>query len=47
MMFGSDYPFWDPLRTIEALEQTPLSAREGEAVNQSTAERLFGLRPAS
>jgi predicted TIM-barrel fold metal-dependent hydrolase len=47
VMFGSDYPFWDPLRTIEALEQTPLSAREGEAVNQSTAERLFGLIPAS
>ena len=43
MMFGTDYPFWEPRRTIETLEAAELSASEAEAIDRRTAERLFAF----
>jgi aminocarboxymuconate-semialdehyde decarboxylase len=43
MMFGTDYPFWEPRRTIDTLEAAGLSGAETEAIDRGTAERLFSF----
>jgi aminocarboxymuconate-semialdehyde decarboxylase len=43
MMLGTDYPFWEPRLTFEALAAAALSQAESEAIDWRTAERLFGL----
>lgn len=43
VMFGSDYPFWDPARSVEALEAADLAPADDERVRVGTAERLFGV----
>jgi aminocarboxymuconate-semialdehyde decarboxylase len=44
MMFGSDYPFWDPARSVEALAACDLDTEPAAALAHQNAERLFGLR---
>jgi len=44
IMFGTDYPFWEPGRTLQTLGEAKLSEREAEAINRRTAERLFALQ---
>ena len=43
VMFGSDYPFWDPARSVKALEASELAPADDELVRVGTAERLFGV----
>jgi predicted TIM-barrel fold metal-dependent hydrolase len=43
VMFGSDYPFWDPARSARALAEAELSPADADQVRAGTAERLFGL----
>jgi predicted TIM-barrel fold metal-dependent hydrolase len=43
VMFGSDYPFWDPARSVRALDAAELAPADGELVRAGTAGRLFGL----
>lgn len=43
VMFGSDYPFWDPERTLETLERTGLSRDDLAALRRENARRLFKL----
>jgi aminocarboxymuconate-semialdehyde decarboxylase len=43
VMFGSDYPFWDPVRSVNALEAADLEPADDELVRVGTAERLFGV----
>jgi aminocarboxymuconate-semialdehyde decarboxylase len=45
VMFGSDYPFWDPQVSFDALEGAGFSDDVRERVERATAQRLFGLRP--
>lgn len=42
LMFGSDYPFWDPARTFEALAGARLDPAVEHAIRRTNAERLFG-----
>jgi aminocarboxymuconate-semialdehyde decarboxylase len=44
VMFGSDYPFWDPARSFRTLEETGLDAPALAAIRETNARRLFGLR---
>ncbi len=43
VMFGSDYPFWDPERTFHTVEQAGLSKETLSAIRSGNARRLFGL----
>ena len=43
IMYGSDYPFWDPARS-DALDGAGLSSDVLERVHSANATRLFGLR---
>lgn len=45
VMFGSDYPFWDPERSYATLEATGLDPETTTAIRESNARRLFRLRP--
>lgn len=45
VMFGSDYPFWDPARSVRALDAASLPSADAERVRASTARALFGLSP--
>jgi predicted TIM-barrel fold metal-dependent hydrolase len=42
-MFGSDYPFWDPSRSLQTLEEAGLDASVAEGIRAANAGRLFGL----
>jgi predicted TIM-barrel fold metal-dependent hydrolase len=42
-MFGSDYPFWDPQRTLDTIEAAGLSDADVSAIRSENARRLFGL----
>jgi aminocarboxymuconate-semialdehyde decarboxylase len=47
VMFGSDYPFWEPERTFDVIAEMSLGdAVEGQ-VRSSNARRLFGLETAA
>jgi len=43
LMFGSDYPFWDPYRTIETLAAVDLPESTRAAIGAGTAQRLYGI----
>jgi predicted TIM-barrel fold metal-dependent hydrolase len=43
VMFGSDYPFWDPQRTFDTIEAAGLSDADVSAIHSENARRLFGL----
>ena len=43
VMFGSDYPFWDPQRTLDTIEAAGLSDADVSAIRSENARRLFGL----
>jgi predicted TIM-barrel fold metal-dependent hydrolase len=43
MMFGSDYPFWDPQRSFDTLQRSGLDDTLLTAIHSTNAERLFGL----
>jgi aminocarboxymuconate-semialdehyde decarboxylase len=44
VMFGSDYPFWDPNRTFATIEAAALGEAVVAAIRSGNARRLFGLR---
>jgi aminocarboxymuconate-semialdehyde decarboxylase len=43
IMFGSDYPFWDPARSFDTLELSGLAESVLEGIRAGNAQRLFGL----
>jgi predicted TIM-barrel fold metal-dependent hydrolase len=43
IMFGSDYPFWDPDRGFATLEAAGLDAETTTAIREANARRLFRL----
>jgi predicted TIM-barrel fold metal-dependent hydrolase len=43
VMFGSDYPFWDPQRTFDTLQDAGLSHADLSAIRSDNARRLFRL----
>jgi aminocarboxymuconate-semialdehyde decarboxylase len=43
VMFGSDYPFWDPKRTFDTVAASGLSDRVLTAIHSENARRLFAL----
>jgi len=47
VMFGSDYPFWEPERSFRTLAQTGLDGATLTAIRESNARRLFGWGKAS
>jgi predicted TIM-barrel fold metal-dependent hydrolase len=44
IMYGSDYPFWDPQLSFDALDGAGFERDVRERVSSANAERLFGLR---
>jgi predicted TIM-barrel fold metal-dependent hydrolase len=44
VMFGSDYPFWDPARSFQAIDAVDLDIETLEAIRHTNARQLFGLR---
>jgi aminocarboxymuconate-semialdehyde decarboxylase len=47
VMFGTDYPFWDPQRTIDALPLAELGDEAVRAIESSTPDAVFGLGTAA
>ncbi len=45
VMFGSDYPLWDPMRSVRALDAADLGAGDADRVRAGTARALFALSP--
>lgn len=43
IMFGSDYPFWDPARSLDLLRGAALPGEVLETIQHGNALRLFGL----
>jgi aminocarboxymuconate-semialdehyde decarboxylase len=43
VMFGTDYPFWDPARTFETLDALDVEADASAAIRCGSAENVFGL----
>jgi predicted TIM-barrel fold metal-dependent hydrolase len=43
VMYGSDYPFWDPVRSTAALAACEFDAATTRALEHQTAEAVFGL----
>lgn len=43
VMFGSDYPFWDPVDSVTLLEEPRLKGPEGERVRGLTAMEIFRI----
>jgi predicted TIM-barrel fold metal-dependent hydrolase len=43
VLFGSDYPMWDPGVELDYLKKLGLSASETELILHENAERLLGL----
>ena len=46
VMYGSDYPFWDPDRSTRALGEVNLDGGDADAVRGGTAARVFKLERA-
>jgi aminocarboxymuconate-semialdehyde decarboxylase len=44
VMYGSDYPCWDPAQTLEYFAEIGLSQADQEKVLNSNARRILGLR---
>lgn len=47
MMFGTDYPFWDPRLTRDTLAATAMPEDVVERITRTNAEALFGLAATS
>jgi len=47
VMFGSDYPFWDPIDSVGLLDDPRLQGPDGELVRGQNAIELFGLETAA
>jgi aminocarboxymuconate-semialdehyde decarboxylase len=43
VMFGSDYPFWDPKRTFDTIAASELSEDAETAIRSENARRLFAV----
>ncbi len=43
VMFGSDYPFWDPARSFDTIARAKLSGETEDAIYAANARRLFKL----
>ncbi|MCY4088116.1 MAG: amidohydrolase family protein [Actinomycetia bacterium] len=43
VMFGTDDPFWEPQRTLDCLEELPLSPERTVAIYEANARRAFNL----
>jgi len=43
VMFGSDYPFWEPERTLATIDEAGFDEAAREAIAAGNARRLFGL----
>lgn len=43
VMYGSDYPFWDPVRSTDALEACGFDADTQRTIEHATADAVFGL----
>jgi aminocarboxymuconate-semialdehyde decarboxylase len=43
IMYGSDYPFWDPELTFSAIDHAGFSEDVFERIRSGNARRLFGL----
>lgn len=43
VMFGSDYPFWDPQASVKTVSEAGLAAETLTAIEAGNAVRLFGL----
>lgn len=46
LMFGSDYPFWDPVRTFQTIEAAALPKETLPAIFETNARRVFRLAKA-
>lgn len=44
IMFGSDYPFWDPRLSFDALDEVGFEKDVLDRVSSANARRVFGLR---
>jgi aminocarboxymuconate-semialdehyde decarboxylase len=45
VMFGSDYPFWEPERSVATLDEAGFDDDVTERLRHATARRLFSLDP--
>lgn len=45
IMFGSDYPLWDPARSLRALAAAGLEPETDALIREGTARALFGIQP--
>ena len=43
VLFGTDYPMWDPSEELARFNAIPLTEEERERVLWKNADRLFGL----
>lgn len=43
VLWGSDYPFFDPAESLAALDTMGFTAQEREQITSATATRLYGL----
>jgi aminocarboxymuconate-semialdehyde decarboxylase len=46
VMYGSDYPCWDPATALALLDEIKLSDADKEKIFNSNARRILGLRDA-
>jgi aminocarboxymuconate-semialdehyde decarboxylase len=46
IMFGSDYPFWDPMRTFATMADSSFLGESFDAVQSATARRVFAIAEA-
>jgi hypothetical protein len=44
VLFGTDHPFWDPKRTLEAIDALALPPRTSQLIYEADAKRLLGLK---
>jgi predicted TIM-barrel fold metal-dependent hydrolase len=44
VMFGTDYPFWEPARTFETIDAAGIDVDAVAAIRSRTAEAVFGLQ---
>ena len=44
VMYGTDYPCWDPATCLELLKDVPLTAAEKQKLYYDNARRILGLK---
>lgn len=44
VLFGTDFPMWDPMEEVARFDALELSERESRLILSENAERLFGFR---